>query len=608
MLNFTGLLSWFKKVHGCFAIFFLLLISPFSGNAGTIGPPTAVWNQGPAPFITLFTCKNQLDANFPNISDDIESDLIQGAEEWFVGSGANIRFYYMGSLTPDNPACADMPTVILPSVVGTPPAGPQPPRWSVVLTAAPSSTNQLTFPGVERCHFAAIDRWEVPALPGVIPATPAIERVRITLVRGQTCNGGFEPWPWPDPFPPQPPTLSPARVLMKMLGHAMGLNEEVGGTDTVMAKIDPTTIQRPWRWHISDPIVQVMRAAYGPAQSSPYWAETKDQGRTWHQISGTPRLNSKNSLGLVACQASIEIAGSRRRSAYLVAETILEPNGNSVVATYFADSQRRQLGNPQTQGKSNRKPTLSCGDGLFLVGMVEPSGEIQIRRSTDGVTWRNAKVPPGWISNYAPALAEANWVWGGIVAATSSDDHNGQYLLSLDAGNTFLAPNPLFPSNWGPNFPFGLTCPKNKHRCYLTNGDSGFSLRTSEIHGPTIFEVRVSGGGEIPNLGTALTPTKNQQGFFFARRYKPGSRFFSTPGAALDQFAGSLQVDAESGSYQFTSEPFSQFVSDSPLGLFRDDLHGSFVVLSTWSNWYNGYGFTVFSKRKSSSKNRKRSQ
>jgi hypothetical protein len=79
-----------------------------------VAPPAAIWNQGTAPFIPLFTCDNQLQTQFPNTVNDIKRELIIAAEEWFVGSGAHIRLAYLGSLTPTDPACAAVPTVIAP--------------------------------------------------------------------------------------------------------------------------------------------------------------------------------------------------------------------------------------------------------------------------------------------------------------------------------------------------------------------------------------------------------------------------------------------------------------------------------------------------------------
>jgi hypothetical protein len=578
----------FKQLPRLGMVTVLLILQGAPAAAGSINPPAALWNQGPAPFVALFTCKNQLSAHFPNTADQIENELVQAAEEWFVGSGADIRLYYFGSLTPDNPACADVPTVINPRIKGAPPDGPQPPRWSVVLTAASSLTNRFSFPGVERCHFAVTDRWEIPASVSQLPPTPGIERARITLVRGQTCSGALEPWPWFDPMGPLPQTLSTSRVLMKMLGHAMGLSEETGSADTVMAPIDPNAPDD--RWHLSEPIVRAMRTAYGPARSSPYWIETKDAGKTWTTLTGTPRYNSRNSLGLAGCQA--RSPEGRAKAAYLLAETILNPDGTSGVISYFVDAGRRHATHPQHHGSSNRKPTLVCGDGLYLLGMVKPAGEIQIRRSTDGIVWADATLPPGWQSAHAPALAEAKWA-NGILAATSTTQTGLRFLLSANAGASFAAASSSMASPWRPRFPFGLTCPSAKRRCYLAFGDYGFSLLAEEVQGANIVGVRWSGGGEIPNLGTLLAPTKDRLGYFLVRRYKPGSRYYATPNTALDQVAGGLQPDAEKTPWEFTMQPFSRTVSDSPVGLFRDDIHGSFVVLSTWNNWYNGYGYTV---------------
>src|SRR5882672_1775028 len=48
--------------------------------AGVVAPPAAIWNQGTAPFIPLFTCDNQLQTQFPNTVNDIKRELIIAAE------------------------------------------------------------------------------------------------------------------------------------------------------------------------------------------------------------------------------------------------------------------------------------------------------------------------------------------------------------------------------------------------------------------------------------------------------------------------------------------------------------------------------------------------
>lgn len=166
----------------------------------------------------------------------------------------------------------------------------------------------------------------------------------------------------------------------------------------------------------------------------------------------------------------------------------------------------------------------------------------------------------------------------------------GSELLSADAGVSFASSSMASAS--GPRFPFGLACPTAKRRCYLAFGDYQFNLVAEEVQGANVVWVGTSLGGEIPNLGTMLAPTKDGQGYFLARRYKPGSRYYATPKTALDQVAGGLQPIAEA-TWEFYRQPFSRTVSDSPVGLFRDDTHGSFVVLSTWNYWYNGYGYTA---------------
>jgi hypothetical protein len=373
---------------------------------------------------------------------------------------------------------------------------------------------------------------------------------------------------------------------MKMLGHAMGLGEETGGADTVMAPIDPNTLDD--RFHLSEPIVRAMRTAYGPARSSPYWIETKDAGRTWSILSGTPRYNSGDSLGLAACQA--RSPQGEAISSYLIAETILAPDGTSSVITYFTDGARRQAGNPQYHGPSNRKPALLCGDGLYILGMVKPAGEILVRRSTDGAAWTDAALPPGWQSAHAPALAEAKWA-NAILAATFTTQDGLRFLLSADAGVSFGSAS--MTSAPGPRFPFGLACPTARSRCYLAFGDYYFTVSTRDVQGATIAGGGTAYGGEIPNLGTLLAPTKDGQGYFVARRYKPGWRYLAAPKKALDQVGGGLQPDAGATAWQFYGQPFSRTVSDSPVGLFRDDTHGSFVVLNTWNYRYNGYGYTT---------------
>jgi hypothetical protein len=540
-----------------------------------------VWEGHTAPFVALHVCRNQIDAHFPDLGDALVNEAVMAAEEWFVGGGAHVRLYYSGTLPASHPACADVPTTIEPRLVGSPPAGSRPPDRTVVLTAASSLTNRLNAPGTSRCEFAVVDRWEAGS-SGPLRLGSTLQSVRITLARNQTCGGGLEPWPWPGGSPGSPPpTLSPARVLMKSFGSALGLGEVPISTDSVRNPIDPAVDVR--RWHLTEADVQALRRAYGPSQSSQFWLQTRDGGTTWTVRPRVPRPNSRDSLGASGCRVVSQ--GGVPPESYLVAETVHQASGGSSVMTYLVDEQGLMLGTPVVHAPSNRKASVLCLGTGFLLGWVAPDGSVAIARSVDGWRWTRASLLAGWRSANAPVLAEARW-GGALLAASSADDSGLRFMRSSDGGATFGDAGAANSSQHF-RFPFGFSCAEAIRKCFVTGGDTGFVRMAFELISGQWRWVGTSGGGEVPNLGVVTTPTADEAGFAFVRRYKPGSRFYATPGGVLGQVGGGVQARGDANPYQFLSQPFSRAVSDSPPGLLRAAVTPGFIVLATHNTFYN---------------------
>jgi len=532
-----------------------------------------LWEERTAPYVVLHVCRNQIDAHFPDLGDSLVNEVVMAAEEWFVGGGAHVRLYYAGSLPASHPACADVSSTIEPQLVGSPPAGPRPPDRSVVVTAASSLTHRLTAPETSRCEFAAVDRWEIGG-EGPLRLGSTLQSVRITLARNQTCEGRLEPWPWTS-------TLSPGRVLIKSLGAALGLGEVPMSTNSVLNPIDPE-VHVP-RWHLAETDVQALRRAYGPSQSSQFWLQTRDGGSSWRIRSRVPRPNSRDSLGASACRV-VSRAGFAPES-YLVAETVHQSNRRSSVITYLVDEQGLMLGTPVVHTASNRKPSVLCLTTGFVLGLVAPDGSVAIARSADALQWARASLPTGWRSVNAPALAEARW--GGAVLAASSAEGSGlRFMRSSDGGASFVdagASNP----NLQFRFPFGFSCAESLRKCFVTGGDVGFVRNVYELSAGQWRWAANSGGGQVPNLGVVTSPTADEAGFGFVRRYKPGSRFYGTPGAVLGQVGGGVQTRGDANPYQFLSQPLARAVSDSPPGLLRTVVTPGFIVLATHNTFYN---------------------
>ena len=119
-------------------------------------------------------------------------------------------------------ACADVPDLYRPQLVGTPPPGPTPPFSSVVITAASAQIN--TSPLSVTCQPARTDVWT--AAPASPLARPAITGARIVLAAGDACSGPTaQPYPWPETAT-APPAYDYRSVLMWAMGRALGLPDE----------------------------------------------------------------------------------------------------------------------------------------------------------------------------------------------------------------------------------------------------------------------------------------------------------------------------------------------------------------------------------------------
>jgi hypothetical protein len=171
-------------------------------------------------------------------------------------------------------------------------------------------------------------------------------------------------------------------------------------------------------------------------------------------------------LGLAGCQ--VRSPQGKAIASYLIAETIIAPDGTSNVITYFVDAGRRHATHPRHHGPSNRKPTLVCGDGLYILGMVMPGGEIQIRRSTDGAVWADAALPARMAvsTRSCPCGSEMG---KRNLAATSTTQAGLGHSLSSDAGMSFASASAALASDHASRS--ALACPTAKHRCYLAFGD-----------------------------------------------------------------------------------------------------------------------------------------
>src|SRR5262245_19024395 len=253
----------------------------------------AVWAERPSrafPYIHLYMCRNQIVRFFPNTIDRLEREIETASTMWFVDGGAHVRLYYRGSLPATDAACADVPELYRPQLVGSPPAGPPPPFSSVVITAASAQIDRSFF-GVT-CRPARPDLWT--AAPASTLARRTIIGARIVLAAGDACGGPTaQPYPWPETAT-APPAYDYRSVLMWTLGRALGLPDEPT-SPSVRRLPSPGTLSR----HLTSSDRHALRAVYGPIQSRAYWATSTD-GVTW-QTRGNLALIRNPSLGLSVC-------------------------------------------------------------------------------------------------------------------------------------------------------------------------------------------------------------------------------------------------------------------------------------------------------------------
>jgi hypothetical protein len=217
----------------------LLCAAPAVAQQAERLPPR--WHESTTisfPYVSLYTCSNQIKRYFPNTWPAIESQIEAAALNWFVEGGANVRLYYRGSLADTHPACAEVPEQYRFHAWGSP-SGPEPPEGSVVVTASRSRQatmfrgffehrNAPRLPG--QCSPTSTDLWLDP--PSNDVQFRRITRARITLAANNICQPGAPVYPWPEMAtlantpPPNTKYFHPHTVLMREFGLALGLPQE----------------------------------------------------------------------------------------------------------------------------------------------------------------------------------------------------------------------------------------------------------------------------------------------------------------------------------------------------------------------------------------------
>ena len=136
---------------------------------------------------------------------------------------------------------------------------------------------------------------------------------------------------------------------------------------------------------------------YGPIQSRAYWATSTD-GVTWQARGNRPCSSPSLGLSVCALGGSFGPTASKR---FLVAST--DVSGiTDTVTVMLADENLASGLNRQSLGATNHPPRVACGDHSVILGFIDLSGRLQLRRSTDGLVWTSVALPPALASTRVP--------------------------------------------------------------------------------------------------------------------------------------------------------------------------------------------------------------
>jgi hypothetical protein len=553
--------------------------------AGAAAQPFAlepVWAERPSrafPYIHLYMCRNQLVRFFPNTIDRLEREIETASTMWFVDGGAHVRLYYRGSLPATDAACADVPDLYRPRLVGTPPPGPKPPFSAVVITAASAQINRS--PLAITCQPVRTDLWT--AAPASPLARPAITGARIVLAAGDACSGPIaQPYPWPETAT-APPAYDYRSVLMWAMGQALGLPNELA-SPSVRRLPSPGALSRD----LTSSDRQALRAVYGPIQSRAYWATSTD-GVTW-QARGNTALVPSPSLGLSVCAlgGSFGPTASKR---FLVASTDVS-GMTDTVTVMLADENLASGLNRQSLGATNHPPRVACGDHSVMLAFIDPSGRLQLRRSTDGLVWTSVALPPAPTStNVPPGIEFVRWK-GWYYMVLAGQRAGLTFLLSTDDGASFHIVRNA--STWGSEFsplPFCVeslascgvlvpSVPGNYFQPYDRFDATGIANPGGGYFGGGDYRELL--GGQVGRSG--LTPQQTLAAYFNLRttprwtspvRYEAGRVLTTAVGEV-----GGLPVIA-------LQDRDARLITDSVPAMTWDSARNRWVLLATYLRAYN---------------------
>jgi hypothetical protein len=551
-----------------------------------VDPSWPVWTERSSrafPYVHLYTCRNQLVRFFPNTVDRLEREIEAASTLWFIEGGAHVRLYYRGTLPANDPACADVPTFYPLRPVGTPPPGPQPPFSSVVITAAASQRTRA-LPGFS-CDVVRTDLWTTTPTPPF--GSRAITRARIVLAAGDSC-GSNQPYPWPETL--QVPAYDYWTALMWALGRTLGLPDEPK-QPSVRRPPQAGVLSR----HLTNSDGQALRETYGPARSRAYWATSTD-GITWRDWGLTPLFRNP-SLGLSACALAGPLPG-RPSSRFLVASTDAVGPLNAVTVVVADESLATRLS--AQSFNTNYPPRVACGDSSLLVAFIDLGGELQVRRSTNGLIWSPVVMPALTETVMPPAIEFAPWK-GWYLMVLAKQPSGLTYLISKDDGASFQVArdDDLLTADMSPI----AFCAESLARCgvfhprtpaaflqtYEAFDTNGLVSGGSALLGwyRELFGGQVARSGPTPqHLLAAYANLRTTPPFNSTVKYPAGRVLSTTFGASPNGLWPMIRLEDRD----------TRLLSDSVPALARDPVLNRWVLLGTYLRAYN-YDFVLTAPR-----------
>ena len=404
------------------------------------------------PIIKVYTCMTQVLDELQLSPYLLEYAIAYAVNEWFTGSGADLRMIYKGSLLPSHPACNEYATLQSRQVSPVP-------SGAIVITAVKDiQVISQTDLSTSNCSPVLTQQWYKRPTP--LSLYELIYAARVVLIREENCSSNSPTmfnWTLAESLSPPIGAYDLGTTLLRELGRAIGL-PATNNPDSILS--GELSAYPSLRRHVLPQDIMNMRDTYGITKSRPVHTVSVN-GNVYLPRQYQPEPINIPSVGQAGCY---QLHPHFPQMPFLVATTEVDDSQTGIVSTYVMDETGSFPTAYLRHGSSNLSPSVACGRSENLLAFVEQDHSVVVKRSTDIETWENVSLPDRLLSGVPVTLVFVPWNGYYMLVVANPDSGAITVLASSDSGHSFK----IWWQTGRKSFvPVGLLCASASQECLL---------------------------------------------------------------------------------------------------------------------------------------------